>query len=259
MSKKSGGKSTKLVVAAIDFGTTYSGYAFSLISEKEKVRTNVWRAGSMASLKAPTVLLLNSDKTLNSFGYDAEDTYTDLVKKKTYKDYYYFHRFKMILRQSENIDESTKLDDITGKSVDALTVFSMSIKYLKKHMLDQLQNELSGILEKDLHYILTVPAIWDERSKLFMRKAAVQAGIDTNRLGIALEPEAASVFCQTLPFGVDDVGQSALKEPGAKYVVADLGGEENYNFSNTIPLLITQQLSFYFLTRKILDNTLHKK
>ncbi|WAR26386.1 HS12A-like protein, partial [Mya arenaria] len=46
------------------------------------------------------------------------------------------------------------------------------------------------------------------------------AGLDGNRLKLALEPEAASVWCETV--GVDT--KIALADPGTKFMVIDLGG-----------------------------------
>ena len=93
----------KLVVAAIDFGTTYSGYAFSFKHEYEKeptkVSSNNWTAGTrgLVSLKTPTTLLLRPDKTFEAFGYEAEDRYADLALDEEHGDWYYFRRFKMML------------------------------------------------------------------------------------------------------------------------------------------------------------------
>lgn len=50
--------------------------------------------------------------------------------------------------------------------------------------------------EKDIDFVLTVPAIWGDEAKLFMREAAMQAGINPSQLTLALEPEAASIYCQ---------------------------------------------------------------
>lgn len=93
-----------LIVAAIDFGTTYSGYAFSTRSDFKKnplqIQANhAWNAGSrqLMSLKAPTCLLLDSDKNIVAFGYEAENIYAELVMDEEHHDYYYFHRFKMRL------------------------------------------------------------------------------------------------------------------------------------------------------------------
>ena len=50
--------------------------------------------------------------------------------------------------------------------------------------------------------MITVPAIWRQEAKQFMREAAYQAGIASRespgQLVIALEPEAASVYCRRL-------------------------------------------------------------
>ena len=94
-------KCKKLIVAAIDFGTTYSGYAFSFQNSWSKVLTNNWQGGSLISHKAPTVLLLNREAEFVAFGYEAEDQYAHLTENGTHEEYYLFQRFKMILHQDE--------------------------------------------------------------------------------------------------------------------------------------------------------------
>jgi hypothetical protein len=51
----------KLVVGAIDFGTTYSGYAFSFAHDYEqdpvKIQANHWIGGGHMSLKVNTISL----------------------------------------------------------------------------------------------------------------------------------------------------------------------------------------------------------
>ena len=92
------------LIAAIDFGTTYSGYAFSTISnfkhDPTKIYANqAWNAGGrqLLSLKTLTCLLLDGRKQLLSFGYDAENEYAELVLDDKHHDHYYFSRFKMRL------------------------------------------------------------------------------------------------------------------------------------------------------------------
>ena len=50
--------------------------------------------------------------------------------------------------------------------------------------------------------MITVPAIWRQQAKQFMREAAYHAGIGSretpDQVMIALEPEAASVYCRKL-------------------------------------------------------------
>ncbi|KAL3879976.1 hypothetical protein ACJMK2_032250, partial [Sinanodonta woodiana] len=87
-------KSNALVVAAIDFGTTFSGYAFSFKSEPNTVLAFHWENGS---IKTPTVVLLDPTGKLDSFGKKAEQTYLRLARKGTAKGWYYFEKFKMQL------------------------------------------------------------------------------------------------------------------------------------------------------------------
>lgn len=222
----------KLLVAAIDFGTTYSGYAFSLIEEKEKISSNSWCAGSrsLMSLKTPTTLLLKPDKTFHAFGYEAEDAYSQLADDEEHTGYYYFRRFKMMLFGQSHLKRDIMLKTDQGLELEAITVFSLSINYLKDHLLATLEKRGTGVVNKDIQWVLTVPAIWNDTAKQFMREAAEKAGINRDNLMIALEPEAASLYCMTL--NIDSLGTTqAQKGPvspglpiGTKYMVVDVGG-----------------------------------
>ncbi|XP_063070702.1 heat shock 70 kDa protein 12A-like isoform X2 [Engraulis encrasicolus] len=77
-----------------------------------------------------------------------------------------------------------------------------------------------------------MPAIWSNAAKQFMRNAAQKAGLvtesDTDRLILALEPEAASVYCKQLPsdgfVGGEGDTMRLDQMPGLQYIVADCGG-----------------------------------
>ena len=59
--------------------------------------------------------------------------------------------------------------------MQALTVFSLAIRLLKEHLIAKIQLGMKGELsDKDIHFVLTVPAIWDDPAKQFMREAAEQ-------------------------------------------------------------------------------------
>ncbi|VDI11366.1 Hypothetical predicted protein [Mytilus galloprovincialis] len=225
--------SDHLLVAAIDFGTTYSGYAFSTIANFKldplKIHANqAWNAGGrqLLSLKTPTCLLLNEKKELVSFGFEAENDYAELVLDEKHHDHYYFTRFKMRLYQAKDLSEEMRLEDVTGKSLMAIDVFGQSIKALKDHLLKLLDTEGTGVKPHEIKWVLTVPAIWPDSAKQFMRKGAEKAGIDDKKLFIALEPEAASIHCQYLP--TEKLKGAAegfsMTETGQKYMVIDLGG-----------------------------------
>lgn len=98
-----------ICVAAIDFGTTYSGYAFSVshlktkLSDVQILTNQAWNAGvrEAISLKTPTCLLLTKAREIVAFGYEAENQYTDIVLDGKEDDYYFFYRFKMNLHKSK--------------------------------------------------------------------------------------------------------------------------------------------------------------
>lgn len=61
-----------------------------------------------------------------------------------------------------------------GQEMEAIKVFSAAIKFLKNHLVEQCQNEPFNTAEEKIHWVLTVPAIWDDAAKQFMREAAVE-------------------------------------------------------------------------------------
>ena len=100
----------KLMVAAIDFGTTYSGYAFSFPHDHigdeanpDKIYVSNWEneGGSRMYAKTPTCLLLDSGGNLHSFGSAAMEKYSSLTDDDEHHDWYFFWQFKMILHQEE--------------------------------------------------------------------------------------------------------------------------------------------------------------
>lgn len=87
-------------IAAIDFGTTFSGYAYSHRDEQDKVMmNNNWGAQTGQSLlKTPTAILFDGHGNFKAFGFEAEQQYSDLVENNEEKSWMYFHRFKMTLK-----------------------------------------------------------------------------------------------------------------------------------------------------------------
>ena len=90
-----------LFVVAIDIGTTYSGYAFAskqdYTCDPRKYNTSAWQGSKLLSLKTSTTVLLDENKELVAFGYEAENQFSDLVSENEHKTYFYFHQFKMLL------------------------------------------------------------------------------------------------------------------------------------------------------------------
>ena len=91
------------LVCAIDFGTTFSGYAFSSQEEYDhdplNIAVPIWDTppSVQISYKTLTTLLLNKDQNFVAFGYEAESKYAELVDNERNGEYIYIRRFKMLL------------------------------------------------------------------------------------------------------------------------------------------------------------------
>ena len=60
-----------------------------------------------------------------------------------------------------------------GRPLPAIDVFKLSIQYLSQDLLEECNKGLVGDLTmKDIYWVLTVPAIWSDGAKQFMREAA---------------------------------------------------------------------------------------
>ena len=64
-----------------------------------------------------------------------------------------------------------KLKDVTGNSLLAIEVLGLSIQALTSHMEKLLDNEGTNIKPHEIKWVLTVPAIWSDSAKQFMRKS----------------------------------------------------------------------------------------
>lgn len=96
-----------ILVAAIDFGTSSSGYAFSFKHEYRKNPLEIlfnkrWSTGSNVFFteKVPTYVLLNPQKEFLAFGYEAEQKYSELALDSNHHDHYFFKEFKMVLHET---------------------------------------------------------------------------------------------------------------------------------------------------------------
>ena len=74
------------------------------------------------------------------------------------------------------MERNTQLTAANGKNVDAITVFSLSMKYLKDEAVETIRDATGDkyYSAEDFQWVLTVPAIWTAAAKQFMREAAYQ-------------------------------------------------------------------------------------
>ncbi|KAM4615024.1 heat shock 70 kDa protein 12A isoform 1-T1 [Polymixia lowei] len=194
-----------MVVVAIDFGTTSSGYAYAFTKEPECIHTmRRWEGGDpgVSNQKTPTTILLTPDRKFHSFGYAARDFYHDLDPTES-KHWLYLEKFKMKLHTTANLSIDTDIQAANGKRVKALDIFAYALAFFKEQALKELSDQTGSDFDNnDVRWVITVPAIWKMPAKQFMREAAYKSGLvsrdNPEHLIIALEPEAASIYCRKL-------------------------------------------------------------
>ncbi|KAI1883797.1 hypothetical protein AGOR_G00235290 [Albula goreensis] len=225
--------SESLVIVAIDFGTAYTGYCYWDQSHTENIKYVSWGSGhGYRTPKTPTCALFSPSKQLRYFGYEAVIKYNTMVSEES-RRWYFFENFKMELYQKK-ITKNLMIPAKNGKPFPALHVFAESLRYLKEHALSTISKQTFGkeFTASDVTWVLTIPAIWDAAAKQFMREAASQAGLvselNSHKLILALEPEAASLWCKQLPkegFVSEGAGGNTFNQsPGVQYVTVDCGG-----------------------------------
>ncbi|XP_043196394.1 heat shock 70 kDa protein 12A-like [Amphibalanus amphitrite] len=238
------------VVVAIDFGTTYSGYAFSFVSSPGAIHVMRRAAGGDPGLnnqKTPTALLLSPEAEFSAFGFAARDAYHDLEPRQA-AEWLYFDKFKLSLHTDASLGVDTYIPAANGQCISALLVFAHALSFFRRQALDELDDLLGYEMPAgQIRWVITVPAIWRQHAKQFMRQAAYKAGLCSEGrredLLIALEPEVASVYCHSLRLhelvheGADRVsvyvpsrgeeartGAAVQMVRGTRYLVVDCGG-----------------------------------
>lgn len=139
--------------------------------------TKMYTAGTcLRSGKTPTTVLFDKDGQFHSFGYDAETKYSDLAEEDCHREWYLFQRFKMALYNQEKITGNLTIQAINGKSMKAMDVFRDVIQYFMQDALSHISLHLGSLNNHKISWVLTVPAIWTDSAKGFMREAAQKEG-----------------------------------------------------------------------------------
>ena len=77
----------------------------------------------------------------------------------------------------QSLNASTSVSDVSGKvKINAKKIITMGVRFLKGEIMKAINKEKTGTVvdENDVLFVLTVPALWDDRAKLLMREAAVE-------------------------------------------------------------------------------------
>ncbi|CAB1102249.1 unnamed protein product [Ectocarpus sp. CCAP 1310/34] len=189
-------------IVAIDFGTTRSAWAYQVSGQADNtilVKILASADTSASSTKTETVALIGGRGSgdLIAFGPAAIDEY---AASDNPDDQALFRWFKLDLCESR--PDHTDFASVMTESVEArhtvplLGVMTASLRYFKEDVLGCLSRTGGRTVDVNrVNWVLTVPAIYDDFAKRFMRQAAFEAGmidrVHSTRLRLCLEPEAA--------------------------------------------------------------------
>ncbi|KAG0602466.1 hypothetical protein M758_10G016400 [Ceratodon purpureus] len=221
------------VVVSLDFGTTFSGFAFAHITDPDKVYTFFDYPKTGGRSEKPYCKTLTGSYYQNVgdawqfklWGYPARaskqresrpsnDSSQTTVGK-------YVTRFKLHLA-SKDMGVSSAQELPPGLTVSVL--ITDYLRAMGDLVLKTLQGHYGAQLPKAaIQWCVTVPSIWDNDAKETMKTCMASAGLvngddgSCHPLIMVLEPEAASFFCHKR------MSEQVLKV-GDKLLVADIGG-----------------------------------
>jgi len=113
---------------------------------------------------------------------------------------------------------------VDGRELELTTVISESLRFISEKAIEKLTEQVGKVNKNRIRWVLTVPALWTEDQKQFMRKACLSAGIidelSSANLLLCLEPEGASIQCRN---DAEDQVRGIMGK-GSVVMVLDCGG-----------------------------------
>ncbi|PKK78317.1 hypothetical protein RhiirC2_730084 [Rhizophagus irregularis] len=210
------------VIVAIDFGTTFSGFAFAKKTKPEEISinnihlNNIW-LGRKGLPKTNTALLY-FDECLELHKKWGEQALIYEPSKRVDQVHYIIERFKLLL------DEDAKDNwPVLPKNLDAKIVITDYFVKMKEVIEEVLDKRCKATLSQVL-FVLSVPAEWPPRTRDILRDCVYKAGLldeskrqsNRHRLEFTTEPEAAAIYCLSCAGENFSVGDT--------YLVVDCGG-----------------------------------
>ena len=188
------------VIIGIDFGTTYSGVAFTWSKKIERMEViSSWDSDLRSNSdeqKTPTAISF-APKRKVIWGYGVPG---DAEQIKWFKLLLVDHQdLPYDVQKSPKIKEARAYLKKHGKTVTE--VIAVFLRHLWNHSIQRITETVSRNLINfsKFHIVITLPAIWPEYARVRMREAADEAGMLRKRiageteLSFISEPEAAAM------------------------------------------------------------------
>jgi molecular chaperone DnaK (HSP70) len=232
-------------VVAVDFGTSRTAYAYCQVQDISAFNRVTFKVPADPECptdhnKTLTAILLEDLPAapgspggacqIRAFGYTAHSMFQQSDAPDTLL---FFKYFKMELQKLQaeagRSSDPTLIDTFrvqaTGgtRSLPLMTVISKALEHVRISAMEDVRARDPAVAPTDVVWVLTVPAIWTQLIKHFMRVAAHRAGmtdtVASKKLMLCLEPEGA---CLTTVF--EETRQLGRPRPGFKFIICDAGG-----------------------------------
>jgi len=81
----------------------------------------------------------------------------------------------------QDLHRGIEIQAANNRKMLAIKVFSHALRFFKNHCLQELSDQSSTrIVNDDIRWVITVPAIWRQPAKQFMRQAAYEVMFTTS-------------------------------------------------------------------------------
>ncbi|GES81264.1 hypothetical protein GLOIN_2v1030945 [Rhizophagus clarus] len=205
-------------VVAIDFGTTFSGFAYSNRTSPEIITNDVWPQ-QIGVLKTNTVLQYDSNyQNVIKWGNPA------LAQRQSRKNKGLslskpVELFKLHLGDLSQNEKPPLPDQLSYEKA-----ISDYLRELGKLIKETISTRWQGIIFfEHVLLVISIPAEFDDRAKDTMRKCLYSAGLtdskESNKVEFTTEPEAAAIYCMR-----NIKEQNETIPINASFMIVDCGG-----------------------------------
>ena len=179
------------VIIGIDFGTSGIAFAYGFLDDPDKKVYQGHFSGQGQNAKIPSEIILDNElKEVKAFGLDC----SSYINQNNSNEYNHFKKIKMHLYNKSYIIKSNN----QGKEANIELIIRLMLIEIKKKVIEEIKQSYPQLVENNCRFVITVPAIWDYKSKQVMLESAKNAKLfnEEDEIGtfFALEPEAASIY-----------------------------------------------------------------
>ncbi|CAB4491812.1 unnamed protein product [Rhizophagus irregularis] len=204
------------VVVGLDFGTTFSGFTYCHVEDRQNMSTNETWPGQLGQFKTNTVLEYDDDlDKVVLWGYPAltkrPSRNKEKNKRKNVVELFKLHLGNLSpkLRNELSVDYKKAITDYLGE--------------IGKCVEETIDVRWKGMKLENVLFILTVPAEYDDKAIRIMRECMSDAklidDLYSERLQFTTEPEAAAIYCME-----NNLKEHDLTDSGTTFMIVDCGG-----------------------------------